>query len=84
MVGVVIPIHFEGGDTTTISAAADEGEIKCIKNRRGSNAVLRKPLWKKNSRQKLRTFNIEIQLEGGSSSSGGSGRDDRQEHLTWD
>ena len=33
MVGVVIPIHFEGGDTTTISAAADEGEIKCIKNR---------------------------------------------------
>jgi len=34
-------------------------------------------LWKKNSRQKLRTFNIEIQLEGGSSSSGGSGRDDR-------
>jgi len=79
MVGLVIPIHLEGGDNPTSSACADDGDAKCIKNRKGSNAVLRKPLWKKNSRQKLRTFNIEIQLEGGSTSggSGGCGRDDR-------
>jgi len=74
MVGLVIPIHLEGGDNSSSSASAGDGDAKCIKNRKGSDAVLRKPLWKKNSRQKLRTFNIEIQLEGGS---GSGGRDDR-------
>merc|ERR1719195_2465401 len=41
---------------------------------KGTEAALRKPLRKKNSRQKLRTFNIEIQLEPGAGAGGGRGR----------
>jgi len=68
MVGLNIPIHLEGGDSTS---RASPGVVSAsrLRNRNGSDAALRKPLRKKNSRQKLRTFNIEIQLEGG--------RDDR-------
>jgi len=65
MVGVMIPIQFEPGSSAQKSSNFDG---KCINNGSrsrfgGSEAVLRKPLCKKNSRQKLRTFNIEIQLE---------------------
>lgn len=69
MVGLVVPIHLEGGDSTSRPATRDFAASR-LKSRNGSDAALRKPLRKKNSRQKLRTFNIEIQLEGGS-------RDDR-------
>jgi len=51
MVGMVIPIQIEGGGGRS-------------SQRKGSDAVFRKPLRKKNSRQKCRTFNIEIELEG--------------------
>jgi len=50
MVGLVIPIQVEGGKRSQIRNASD--------------TVVRKPLNKKNSRQKCRTFNIEIELEG--------------------
>lgn len=68
MVGLNIPIHLEGGDSTSRASPGDVSASR-LRNRNGSDAALRKPLRKKNSRQKLRTFNIEIQLEGG--------RDDR-------
>jgi len=55
MVGMVIPIQIEGGR----SPAAKSGQ-----HRTGGDVVIRKPLRKKNSRQKCRTFNIEIELEG--------------------
>lgn len=48
---MVIPIQIEGGGGRS-------------SQRKGSDAVFRKPLRKKNSRQKCRTFNIEIELEG--------------------
>jgi len=75
MVGVVIPIHLESGSPgggASSSLSSSISDAKCTRNRRGSDAALRKPLWKKNSRQKLRTYNIEIQVEGGS-------RDDRNQ-----
>merc|ERR1712001_165669 len=52
---MVIPIQIEGGR----SPAA-----KSVQQRNGGEAAIRKPLRKKNSRQKCRTFNIEIELEG--------------------
>lgn len=55
MTGMVIPIQIEGGR----SPAA-----KCGPQRTGGETAIRKPLRKKNSRQKCRTFNIEIELEG--------------------
>jgi len=55
MTGMVIPIQIEGGR----SPAA-----KSVQQRNGGEAAIRKPLRKKNSRQKCRTFNIEIELEG--------------------
>lgn len=58
MVGMVIPIQIEGGGGGCSPSA------KYSHQRKGSDAVLRKPLRKKNSRQKCRTFNIEIELEG--------------------
>jgi len=63
MVGIVIPIHCEGGPGTLGSSSNPRYDAKCIKNRKGSDAVARKPMLKKNSRQKLRTYNIQIQLE---------------------
>jgi len=68
MVGLNIPIHLEGGDKTSRASPGNVSASR-LRSRNGSDAALRKPLRKKNSRQKLRTFNIEIQLEGG--------RDDR-------
>jgi len=53
MVGMVIPIQIEGGRSPS---------AKCGQPRTGGE--VRKPLRKKNSRQKCRTFNIEIELEG--------------------
>lgn len=55
MTGMVIPIQIEGGRST----AAKSGQ-----QRTGGETAIRKPLRKKNSRQKCRTFNIEIELEG--------------------
>jgi len=66
MVGIVIPIQCEGGPGTLGSSSAGSTkrfDAKCTGNRKGSDAVLRKPMLKKNSRQKLRTYNIQIQLE---------------------
>jgi len=70
MVGMMIPIQMEGGVASLHSSNID---AKCNGNNRSRNttseAALRKPLCKKNSRQKLRTVNIEIQLEGESGQS---------------
>jgi len=55
---MVIPIQIEGGGGGCSPSA------KYSHQRKGCEAVLRKPLRKKNSRQKCRTFNIEIELEG--------------------
>merc|ERR1719336_2134012 len=55
---MVIPIQIEGGGGGASPAA------KYSYQRKGSDAMLRKHLRKKNSRQKCRTFNIEIELEG--------------------
>jgi len=55
MTGMVIPIQIEGGRSPP---------AKSVQQRTGGEAAVRKPLRKKNSRQKCRTFNIEIELEG--------------------
>lgn len=55
MVELVIPIHVEEG----------EGPSKYSQKRNRSDAAMKKPLRKKNSRQKCKTFNIKIELEGG-------------------
>jgi len=60
---MMIPIQMEGG----VALHSSNIDAKCNGNNRSRNtseAALRKPLCKKNSRQKLRTVNIEIQLEG--------------------
>jgi len=67
MAGLVIPIQLEGG-------GGPAAGTRHTNTRKGTEAALRKPLRKKNSRQKLRTFNIEIQLEPGAGAGGGRGR----------
>jgi len=50
MVGIVIPIQCEGGPGTlgsSSSGSTKRFDAKCTGNRKGSDAVLRKPMLKK-------------------------------------
>jgi len=60
MVGVRIPIAIEGGKSS-------RKPVNYPNSRRGSAALSRKPLQRKDSRQKLKTFNVEIHLEAATS-----------------
>lgn len=56
MVGIVIPIQCEGGPGTlgsSSSGSTKRFDAKCTGNRKGSDAVLRKPMLKKKFKAKI-------------------------------